>query len=53
MSILKFHGIRGLTKRGDTPRYIENEAEACTTEEPDMRLASLSIVFCSPSEAFK
>jgi integrase len=40
MSILKFHGIRGLTKRGDTPRYVENEPEAYTTEELDALFAA-------------
>jgi hypothetical protein len=40
MSILKLHGIRGLTKRGDTPRYVENEPEAYTTEEPDTLFAA-------------
>jgi integrase/recombinase XerD len=35
LTILKFHGIRGVTKRGDTPRYVEREPEAYTTEELD------------------
>ena len=33
MTILKFHGIRGLTKPDDTPRYTEPEPEAYTAEE--------------------
>jgi integrase/recombinase XerD len=40
MSILKFHGIRGLAKRGDTPRYVENEPEAYTQEELDALFAA-------------
>jgi len=40
MSILKFHGIRGLAKRGDTPRYVENEPEAYTPEELDALFAA-------------
>ncbi len=40
MTILKFHGIRGLVKRGDTPRYVENEPEAYTTEELDALFAA-------------
>jgi integrase/recombinase XerD len=35
LTILKFHGIRGVTKRGDTPRYVEREPEAYTTAELD------------------
>jgi integrase len=33
MTILKFHGIRGLTKPGDTPKYTEPEPEAYSQEE--------------------
>jgi integrase len=40
MSILKFHGIRGLANRGDTPRYVENEPEAYTQEELDALFAA-------------
>jgi integrase len=28
LTILKFFGIRGVTKRGDAPRYVESEPEA-------------------------
>ncbi len=35
LTILKFFGIRGVTKRGDTPRYVESEPEAYTTAELD------------------
>jgi integrase len=33
MTVLKFHGIRGLTKRGDAPQYVEAEPEAYTQEQ--------------------
>ena len=35
MTVLKHHGIRGLTKRGDTPTYVEEEPEAYTQAELD------------------
>ncbi|HZQ25288.1 MAG TPA: site-specific integrase [Terriglobales bacterium] len=35
MTVLKHHGIRGLTKRGDTPQYVEEEAVAYTQAELD------------------
>jgi integrase len=39
LTILKFFGIRGVTKRGDTPRYVESEPEAYTQSELDALFA--------------
>jgi hypothetical protein len=39
LTILKFFGIRGMTKRGDTPRYVESEPEAYTQSELDAMFA--------------
>jgi integrase len=33
MTVLKHHNVRGLTKRGDTPQYVEEEPEAYTQVE--------------------
>jgi integrase len=33
MTMLKFHGIRGLAKRGDAPQYVEGEPESYRQEE--------------------
>ena len=35
MTVLKHHNVRGLTKRGDTPQYVEEDAEAYTQAELD------------------
>jgi integrase len=35
MSMLKFHSVHGLTKRGDAPQYVEEEPEAYRKEELD------------------
>ena len=35
MTVLKHHGIRGLAKRGDTPKYVEEQPEAYTQAEQD------------------
>ena len=40
LTILKFHGIRGVTKRGDTPRYTEREPETYTQAELDTLFAA-------------
>jgi integrase len=35
MTVLKHHGIRGLAKRGDTPMFVEEDAEAYKKVELD------------------
>ena len=35
MTVLKHHNVRGLTKRGDTPQYVEEEPVAYTQAELD------------------
>jgi integrase/recombinase XerD len=35
MTVLKHHNVRGLAKRGDTPRYVEEEPQAYTQAELD------------------
>ncbi len=39
LSILSSSVIRGVTKRGDTPRYVESEPEAYTQAELDTLFA--------------
>jgi hypothetical protein len=33
MTVLKHHNVRGLAKRGDTPQYVEEDAEAYTQDQ--------------------
>jgi len=33
MTVLKHHNVRGLAKRGDTPQYVEEDAEAYTQNQ--------------------
>lgn len=35
MTVLKHHNVRGLTKRGDAPKYVEEDAEAFLQAELD------------------
>lgn len=44
-AFLKHHGISGLTKRGDAPRFVEVEPEAYTKEEVTAFLAA-----CTPDQ---
>lgn len=46
MSVLKHHGIRGLAKRGDTPQYVEEDAQAYTQAELDALLK-----VCNPDQS--
>jgi len=45
MTVLKFHGVRGLLKRGDTPQYVEAEPEAYTAS-PNTNFCSSVIIGC-------
>jgi hypothetical protein len=44
LTILKIFGMRGVTKRGDAPRYMESEPEAYSQVELDTLFAG-----CKPT----